>query len=54
MATSLQGQEGRVYEFDYKSMRKVEDNESIVMLVENELAGGMIVTFNFRMLFKMH
>ncbi len=45
---------GRVFEIDSKAMRKVEEGEALVTMVENETAAGFDVDPNFRILVKMH
>ena len=40
-------------EFDSKAMRKVEDGENVVTVVENELAGATVITMG-RFLIKLH
>ncbi len=46
---------GTTVEFDSKAMRKLSDNSSIVVMVENaSSADGMSFLLDFRMLIKLH
>ena len=53
VGTDSQG--GRLFEFDSKAMRKVEDNESVVVMYESGAnSDGQILGENFRQLYKLH
>ena len=44
---------GRYQSFDSKAMRRVNDDQDVVVTVENEVAGCQLLT-SFRMLIKLH
>ncbi len=39
---------------DSKAMRKVDDGQTIVSVIENPLATGVVVALQFRLLVKLH
>ncbi len=46
---------GRVFDFDSKAMRKIEEGDAIVVVFENaDDAHGMIIEIKYRMLIKLH
>ncbi len=52
---TLEQGDGAGFAFDSKAMRKLEDLESVVVLLENGSAtAGMFFGIDFRMLFKLH
>ncbi len=52
-ATGVQNPAGVVMPFDTKAMRKVEDNMSVVVMVES-VTNGLRLTYASRTLFKLH
>jgi len=53
-ATGLATPAGTTYEINSKAMRKVQDNETVVVMITNASAtDGMRFTIDFRMLFKL-
>jgi len=54
-ATGTMGMEGAVKEFDSKAMRKVEEGEDLVTVIETSAVSlGAQVMVSFRMLLKLH
>ncbi len=54
-AAGFDARGGRILRFDSKAMRKVQDGEQLVTVVEaGSLSNGFNVTVHFRMLLKLH
>ena len=50
----IEGAGGLIRHFDSKAMRKVEDGQDIVVVIENFFSAGTQVTVSGRMLIKLH
>ena len=54
-ATGVIGDNGRTYEIDSKSMRKIETGDALVLMLSNvSAAHGLTAVHNLRCLFKLH